>query len=253
MARAICIWLPGLAAFVLSACGSSESPFFNDLPRSGAGGTGHAGAAAQAGSVSSSGGSSNPGSAGSTTAAGSAGSPGELGGAGEEETGAGSGGATGGSAAATGGTSAAGGAGAHSGGTSGGRGGAGGGGATGGRAGAPSAGAGGSNQELSCSELLKLANQQLEAARACNLAANSLQCTGTVMNTCNCEVSVQRAESPETKAYLATLKQLKAKDCTTVCTAIACRQINDGECKSSGSGSMGMCTGRSFGLLPDAR
>ncbi|HET7543503.1 MAG TPA: hypothetical protein VFK05_26700 [Polyangiaceae bacterium] len=249
MARPICIWLPSLAAFALSACGGSESGFFSDLPRAGAGGAGHAGATAHAGSLSSSGGSANPGGAGAPTVAGSPGSAGNLGSAGEAQTSAGSGGASSGGTA-SGGAASGGRAGSNTGGTAN-HAGSGGSGATGGRAGAPSAGAGGSSQELTCSELLKLANQQLDAARVCNLAANALQCTGTVMNTCNCEVSVQRSDSAETKAYLATLKQLKAKDCVTVCTAIVCRPVSDGDCKSSGSGSsMGICTARSSGPLP---
>jgi len=227
MARPIYIWLPSLTAFALSACGGSESGFFSDLPRLGAGGSGHAGAAAHAGSVSISGGPGTPGGAGSPTGAGSPGSAGNLGSAGEEETGAGSGGAQ------AGGASSGGRAGANSGGTTGSHAGTGGSGAAGGRAGAPgAAGTGGSNQELSCSELLRQANDQLDAARACSMSANARQCTGAVMNTCNCQVSVQRSDSPETKAYLATLKQIKAKDCVTVCTAIACKPVSDGECKS---------------------
>ena len=106
------------------------------------------------------------------------------------------------------------------------------------------------SQELSCKELLKQADQQLDAARACSLAANARQCTGSVKNTCNCDVAVQREDSAETKAYLSTLKQLKAKDCVTVCTAIACRLVDDGECKASGSGAMGLCVASNSGPLP---
>ncbi|HEY0468030.1 MAG TPA: hypothetical protein VGC79_27710, partial [Polyangiaceae bacterium] len=182
------------------------------------------------------------GSSGNTNSSGSAGNPGSAGQ--EDHAGNGSGGAQ------TGGASTGGRGGAHSGGAGGSRAGAGGSG-TGGRAGAPgdAAGTGGTNQELSCSELLKLANKQLEAARACNVAANSLQCTGTVDNPCGCEVPVQREASTETKAYLETLKQLKDKDCSQSCPKIACTLVGDAQCQASGSSTTGTCV-VSHGSLP---
>jgi hypothetical protein len=103
---------------------------------------------------------------------------------------------------------------------------------------------------LSCSELLKLANQQLEAARACNVAADAMQCTGSVMTPCNCEVPVGKDTTTETKDYLATLKRLKDKDCTQVCTALACIAPNNAQCKASGSSIMGTCVATSHGPTP---
>jgi len=94
---------------------------------------------------------------------------------------------------------------------------------------------------LSCSQLLNLANDQLDAARACNAAASSPQCTNTVNNPCGCEVPVQKNALDETKAYLATLKQLKEKDCALSCSKIACSLVNDAQCQASGTTTMGTC------------
>ena len=240
MARAIFIWLPSTIALALCACGgSSEGGFFSDIV-SGAGGTGHAGTTSRAGSTSSSGG---PSSAGSPSNAGSPSSAGSPSTAGQGGASAGSGGAQ------TAGASSGGRAGStSSGGTSGS-------GATGGAAAghggsqSGSSGSGGSNQST-CNELLKQANQQLDEARACNFAANSQQCTGTVKNPCNCEVSVHRDDAPETKAYLATLKQIMANNCVQVCTAALCKPVTIGQCKQSGSSTMGMCVAASNGPGP---
>jgi len=60
---------------------------------------------------------------------------------------------------------------------------------------------------------------------------------------------VQKDSSPETKAYLATLKRIQDKDCVQVCTALACSLANNVQCKASGAGTMGTCVS-SYGLLP---
>ena len=242
MARAIFIWLPSTIALALCACGgSSEGGFFSDIV-SGAGGTGHAGTTSRAGSTSSSGG---PSSAGSPSNAGSPSSAGSPSTAGQGGASAGSGGAQ------TAGASSGGRAGSTSSGGTGGSGATGGGGAAAGHGGSQSgsSGSGGANQST-CNELLKQANQQLDEARACNFAANSQQCTGTVKNPCNCEVSVHRDDAPETKAYLATLKQIMANNCVQVCTAALCKPVTIGQCKQSGSSTMGMCVAASNGPGP---
>jgi hypothetical protein len=241
MARRIYLWLPSLAACALAACGGSANDFFSN-----GGGSGRAGASSHAGSTSSSGASNSAG------ASSSAGDPGNAGAFGVGGTNSGGTFATGGNGEAgrsdagapSGGSSSGGRAGASSSGGSGGRTGTGGNSATGGHAGAQtgSAGAGGSKDDPSCDDLIKQANQQLEAARACSLAASSIQCNDTVKNLCNCEVAVRRDDSTETKAYLATLKKIDDKKCTTICTAQACKLVTIAQCKSSGSGTTAVCT-----------
>ena len=244
MARRIYLWLPGLAAFALTACGGSANDFFSDGGSSGrAGGSSHAGSTSSSGT----GNSSSGGSAGAVGVAGSTSSGGSFatGGTGEggrRGAGAPSGGSNSGGSS-SGGSSSGGRAGASSGGT-GGRAGAGGSNATAGHGGAQagSAGAGGSKSDPACDDLLKQANQQLEDARACNLAASSIQCSDTVKSTCNCDVPVRRGDSTETKAYLATLKKIDDKKCSTICTAQLCKLVTIAQCKSTGSGTAGVCT-----------
>lgn len=246
MAGRICIWLPSLTVLALSACGGSETGFFSDVASAG---SGHGGASGHAGSssMSSSGsGSGNPGSAGSSNSAGAIGVAGDSSSAGDD----GSSGGSGNAGSASGGTSSGGRAGATASGGTSAHAGAAGSGAAAGHAGSATgtAGSGGTNQELSCSDLLKQANQQLDDARACIPNAKLIQCTGTVKNTCGCEVPVQRDDSAETKAYLSTLKKIAAKNCATVCTAQACRLVTDAECKSSsGPDDAGVCTAVSIG------
>jgi len=246
MARPIYLYLPSLAVFALSACGGSETGFFSPSTSGGTGSSSHAGASSVGGSTASAG---SPGSAGSAAGAGN------LGSAGQDEAGDGSGGAQTGGAGNSGGAagnSGGGRAGASARGGAGGRTGAGGSGAAAGHAGSNSGGAGGggANQDAACNELVKLATQQLEAARACNVAVNSLQCTGSVKTVCNCEVPVQRDASSETKAYLETLKKIKDQDCVQVCPAVACTQVTDAHCReSSSSSSTGSCVA-SHGSLP---
>jgi len=248
MARPIWIWLPSAIALALSACGgSSEGGFFSDVV-SGAGGSNFGGVSSRAGSTAGSGG---PASAGASNTGGAPVSGGSPGAAGRTEAGASSGGAP------TAGTSSGGRAGSNSNGGSGGGAVATGGGGTAGHGGGAAAGhggaqagSGGSGNPPTCSELLKQASEQLDAARVCNFAANAQQCTGTVKNQCNCEVSVHRDDSAETKAYLATLKQLSANNCISVCTAVLCKPVIEGQCKQSGSSAMGMCTAASNGAGP---
>ena len=247
MVRPIAFWLPGFTVFALIACGGSESGFFSDV-----GHVGSAGASAHAGSTSGSAG-SHAGAAGSSSSAGAgagAGNPGtagDLGNGGRGEAGNDDGGTESGgesSGGRAGANSGGGSAGSHAG-AGGSHAGAGGSGATAGHAG--QSGSAGSNQEPTCSDLLKQASEQLEAARSCNPDSHSLQCTGTVKNTCNCQVPVQKSDSAETKAYLNTLKKLDDKNCATVCTAQACKLVTAADCKTSGSDGAGVCTAVSIG------
>ncbi len=230
MARSLAVALSGLTAFALfSACGGvSDSGLFS--PGGGAAGSSSLGGSAQGGSDMPAGGAAT---AGANT--------GGAAQAGASAAGASSGGA------AQGGASSAGAAGAAQAGTSNaGSGGA----AQGGAGGAPQGGAAGSSAggsagggELSCSELLAQASKQLEAARACNNAVDAEQCTGQVKSTCNCDVPVERANSTETNAYLATLKQIEKKKCVQVCPALACLPANHAVCQPTSVGSAtGKCT-----------
>jgi len=115
--------------------------------------------------------------------------------------------------------------------------------------GAANAGAAGSNSE-DCSDLIKQANEQLEAARECRMDVDALQCTGKVTTPCNCQVPVQRSESPETKAYLKTLKLIEEKKCVTVCTAVACAAVTNAQCRASGTSVMGTCVASNRGPTP---
>ena len=227
MARPYSFLLPGLIAVALfSGCGGTSndgffSPLVGNAGASGSSNTG--GVSSTAGAHASSGG---PGSAGSGASAGSAASAGS-GGSGASAGNVGSGGSP-----MSGGTSA------------------------GGTSGSPSAGGSaadaGSGPDASCSELVKQATQQLEAARACNVAANAMQCTGKVTNRCNCQVPVQKSDSPEAQAYLKTLQQLEAKNCPNSCTPTLCVPMPTGnaQCKSvTLSSTSGTCVA-SYGPLP---
>jgi len=250
MPRPLCIWLPTLAVLALSACGGAESGLFSDVGGSGSGGSSRAGGPSLAGanSISGFGQGGNASNAGNPSAGGDSSSAGMPGSGGRADAGSSNGGSQ------SGGAGSGGRAGANNGGgsASGGRAGAGGSVGSAGQGGAQagSAGTGGTSQALTCSELLKKASQQLEEARVCSVAANARQCTGTVMNQCNCEVSVQRVDSAETKAYLDTLKQLQKKNCAIACTTLLCKPVSDGECKQSGSSTAGLCVGVSYGFGP---
>jgi hypothetical protein len=105
-----------------------------------------------------------------------------------------------------------------------------------------SAGAAGGGNGPTCSELLTQAATELTAARACNVALNAQQCTGTVETTCNCEVPVEKDNSPATKAYQATLKQIQTKRCVQACPAIACSPVINAQCRASTpSSTQGSC------------
>jgi hypothetical protein len=243
MARPIYLWIPSLTVLALSACGGASDGLFSTVFSAGAGGSNQAGSTSSAGSISSSGSTSsagNPSTAGQAQAGGSAGA----------QTG-GSGGVPAGGANSGGLSGATSSGGAPGGGGSAGRG-AGGSGAAAGYAGEKgSAGTGGASQNLSCSELIKLAGQQLDAARACNLNADALQCTDKVTNLCDCQVPVQRSDSPETKAYLKTQKLLDDKDCIVACAAILCSSVNGAQCRASASTTMGTCVATNHGPGPD--
>ena len=229
MTRRIALWLPCLAAStVFSACGGVADPtLFSN--------SGRAGGGSQGGESSSAG--ADPGPGGATSHAGSTGVAGdEVGGASSE------GGASSGGGAAQGGA-AQGGA-AHGGAAQGGAshgGAAQGGAAQGGAAQGGNAGSGGTSGELTCSELFALAEKQLAAARVCNIAADSLQCTGKVSTLCGCQVPVERANSAETNAYLATQKQIEKQHCVQLCPAIACFPVNSAQCKASPGSTAGTC------------
>jgi hypothetical protein len=221
-ARSAC----GVAVFALFvACGGASDPGLFSAS-SGAGSAGvsnHAGASSDGGAAAH---------AGSTSKGGASSSGGgSEAGAGSTDGGAANGGA---SAAGSSGAAQAGAsnnAGADAGGS------ANGGAANGGSAGSlPNAGSGGSDDET-CQTLFAKASKQLAAAQVCNLAADAQQCTGTVKNSCKCEVPVNREESAETKAYEATSEQLDKKKCVQLCSALACLSATHAVCKASALGS----------------
>ena len=110
-----------------------------------------------------------------------------------------------------------------------------------------SAGAGGGGGST-CDELMARAETELEAARGCNLAMSSPQCTGRVTSLCGCLVPVQRDASNETKAYLDTQKEIAKNHCTRICPAIACLVPTTSRCSAPSDGGIGQCTAMS--LLP---
>ena len=236
MARPITLCLSGLATLALfGACGGVADP---GLFSPSGGGSGLAGSSGHGGGESTQGG--EPG-----TPTGGAVGAGASGGLGQPEGGSSSGGGSSSAGAAQAGGGGAENGGASSGGLgniagSSGSGAAGSAGSGGGSAGG--SGSGGSGGELTCAQLFAQANKQLEAARSCNLAMNVTQCTGEVNNLCGCEVPVQRDSSAETKAYLATLKQIEKQKCSQICPAIACFPVNHAQCKpNSQSGLVGTC------------
>jgi len=219
MTRRIALWLPCLAAStVFSACGGVADPtLFSN--------SGRAGGGSQGGESSSAG--ADPGPGGATSHAGSTGVAGDEVGGASSEGGASSGGGAAQGGAAQGGAS-------HGGAAQGGA-------AQGGAAQGGNAGSGGTSGELTCSELFALAEKQLAAARVCNIAADSLQCTGKVSTLCGCQVPVERANSAETNAYLATQKQIEKQHCVQLCPAIACFPVNSAQCKASPGSTAGTC------------
>jgi hypothetical protein len=244
MARPIYLWIPSLTVLALGACGGRADDFFSNV-NAGAGGASHAGSSSNAGSPSASGGPSsagNPGSAGQIQTGGSSGA--QAGGT----SSAGLGGATNNGGTTNGGTTSGGGG--NSSGAAG-KGAAGSGAAAGQAGGNGSAGAGGTNQGQSCNELIKLAGEQLEAARTCRMDADALQCTGKVMNLCNCQVPVQRSESAETRAFQRTLKLIEDKDCAVACPAVVCTSVSNAQCRGSGSSVTGTCVATNHGPSPD--
>jgi len=238
MTRPLIRWLPALTACALfSACGGvSETGFFGTIVD-----TGGTGGSSQAGATSNGGASPNA----------SSGSPGNVAGASSLGGSSSAGQATDAGGAPTGGvSSAAAGSSGTAGAAAGSSGSGGNAGIAGSSGGATSAGAAGATADLSCSELIKQGTRQLEAARVCNIAVDAVQCTGKVTNRCNCQVPVQRLDSPETKAYLETLKQLDAKNCMTTCTGV-CSRMTNAECRPSlssiGSAASGSCVASNSG------
>jgi len=216
---------------VFAACGGVTDPhLFGPSNNAGASGTLSHGGASPAGGDSARAGADKGGtsSSGGTAAAG----------ADSTEAGATDGGSAnaGSSNAGVGGVAQAG-TGGSAGASRGGNGGNAGGGGKGGSAGSsPNAGSGGSDGET-CQTLLAKANQQLAAAQVCSLAADAMQCTGTVKNPCNCEVPVNRKESAETKTYEATLAALEKKHCVQACLALVCFPASHANCLASAIGS----------------
>ena len=116
------------------------------------------------------------------------------------------------------------------------------GGAGSGNAGSGNAGSGGGGVGPTCSQLYSRANAQLVAARGCDKSLNAQQCTGSVATTCGCEVPVEKNESAETKAYLATVNEIHQKMCQQICPLVACVPVSGPECNvPSGSGTVGEC------------
>jgi hypothetical protein len=110
-------------------------------------------------------------------------------------------------------------------------------GVAGGGSGSGGKGSAGGGNEPTCSELFTQAATELTVARACNVAADAEQCTGQVDTTCNCQVPVEKDDSPATKAYQATLKQIQSKHCSQVCPAIACSPVFNAQCRATSPGS----------------
>ena len=243
MTRPRSLWLCSLIAFSAAqyGCGSADTGLFSPGGMAEGGGT-HVGG----GGSSAAGAPANGGSDGSVSGGGGAAGNGSGASAGRAE-----GGAAGSSAGGAGASGAAGQAhaGTDAGGSSGSSGAGGGhpgaGAAGGGSSGQPgsggSSGSGGSGG-ASCTELLALAKTQLAAAQGCDAAANAQQCSGSVSNLCGCAVPVQRDDSPETKAYLATRKEMTKNHCSQICPAVACMLFTNAQCSAPGSSTVGTCS-----------
>ena len=222
MARRIYLFAPSALVFAVVSCGGASDPGLFSGTGGGAGNHGNAaGASNHAGSPAMAGdGSTPPGEDAGATVGGAVGVAGQDSGGSNSSAGSEAGGTAGSAAHAGAGGSTAG---------------SGGGNAAG--AGGSSAGAAGSGGSVSteptCKDLYAKASTQLEAARACNVAKNVEQCTGTVKTTCNCEVPVESEGSAETQAYEATLKQINQKKCTQVCPAIVCLQVTHAQCRAN--------------------
>ncbi len=230
VARLTHLLAPSAFVFALFACGGASDPgLFSGGGASAGTHNNSAGASNSAGSPGTAGDASTPPSeGGDSTVGGSVGVAGQDSGGSNSSGGSAAGSDTGGSAGSTAHAGAGGSA-------------AGAGGSSAGSAG--TAGTGGSvSTEPTCKDLYAKAATQLEAARACNVAKNAEQCTGTVKTTCNCEVPVESEGSAETQAYEATLKQINQKKCSQVCAAIACSPVNHAQCRAnSASTVVGTC------------
>lgn len=232
MNRSNLLWLPclGLAASLFNACGGVNNDLFSE---DGGRPSGSAGESAQAGRIGSGGASAV---AGSTSQAGeSSGGSVEAGGSGSEGGSSAAGspadaGAPNGGSPGSGGTSNV----------------AGSGGSVAGSTSTAGGGSGGGSSEPTCQELFARAEKELAAAQTCNVAADAKQCTGKVESTCGCQVPVQRGDSPESKTYEDTLKQIDKQNCHQVCPALACVPVNFAQCKGNGGGVVGTCTSYGF-------
>ena len=193
----------------MGAAGSSAS---GDVPDAGASGTAEGGAGGTTSSGGSSGGIGHGGHAGSTGQAGSVGTAGVVG----------SGGHAGMSGGGLGGGAGLGGMGGPGG-------------------GAASGGSGGVGGAPTCSDLLARANKQLDAARLCDTASKAPQCTGTVATTCGCEVPVEKSDSVDTKAYLATVAQIGQNNCMQKCPLVACAPATNAQCNAPSGTTIGTC------------
>jgi len=223
MTRPRSLWLCSLIAFsaALNGCGSADTGLFSPGGKAEGGGTQVGGGGSSA--------------AGAPATGGSDGSVSGGGGAAGNGSGASAGRAEGGAAGSSaGGAGASGAAGQAHAGTD-----------AGGSSGQPgsggSSGSGGSGG-ASCTELLALAKTQLAAAQGCDAAANAQQCSGSVSNLCGCAVPVQRDDSPETKAYLATRKEMTKNHCSQICPAVACMLFTNAQCSAPGSSTVGTCS-----------
>jgi len=233
------LWLPLLVAGTLApaftACAGTTDGLFSDAGGSDAGGApnaGGTGAATATGGTSSTGGGSSSGGAHA--------SGGATGGVGAASGSSAKGGAssTGGTGAASGSGTTAGSGNAGAGGNSGGHGGSSAGGSSSGGAGNAGASSGGSagSGGTTCQELLALAESELVAAQACDLARNVQQCTGSVSTVCGCQVPVEANNSTATQTYLATLKSFRNQRCVIACSKIACLPNFGAQCQALDSG-----------------
>jgi hypothetical protein len=234
MIRRASFWLSLLTACALApvftACaGTTDGLFSNDGGAPNNSGTGAGGWSSTAAGSNTGGAHAGGSAAGGTGAASGSSASGGSGANGGAGAASGAGNAGGSNAGAGGSSSGAGGA--SAGGSSSGAGGNAGT-SSGGNAGTSSGGSGGAN----CQELLALAESELIAAQACDLARNVQQCTGSVSTVCGCQVPVEANDTAATRSYLATLKTFRDQHCVIACSKIACLPSLGGQCQPLDSG-----------------
>ncbi len=121
-------------------------------------------------------------------------------------------------------------------------------GGTGGAGGVP--GGGGAGGAASCSDLIRRADAELQAAQSCNVALNRVTCVDTVLSLCNCPVIIDMLSLPAAQSYLATKAEIEArKDCLIGCPAVLCRVPGEGRCQPPETGVIGTCVDGTMPLV----